>query len=266
MDKDTQKDGLELVVGYMKSHWPSQVKPEWQVDLAEYPAILQKVLTDLTAGKTKKHHLVRIAGLSGSGKTTQLLPATEEMMARKNLKPVLIAARVFAVYHPHYQEIREFYGEAKVREMTDEFATVMMFLVLDAVTREGYDIILDVTLLDPMIEGILLKMLDGNKYESLILMIAVSPEVTERHLGGRKWRHAKATEQEFMRATQEAMKFYASKAPKMRIVLWNVYEEKPVYDGAVGGSLESFSKYSSVVEIPEHDEDELRQAKIEYLS
>ena len=68
---------LAQVVEYMKSHWPSQVKSEWQVGLEEYPAILKKVIADFTTGKTTSRCLVRIAGLSGSGKTTQLLPATE---------------------------------------------------------------------------------------------------------------------------------------------------------------------------------------------
>ena len=59
----------------MQSHWPSQVKSEWQVKLEEYPAILEKIIKDFTPEKTKKHQLIRIAGLSGSGKTSQILPA-----------------------------------------------------------------------------------------------------------------------------------------------------------------------------------------------
>ena len=254
------------VVNYMKAHWPSQVKPEWQVSLEEYPALAEKVFADLTAGKTTKHHLVRIAGLSGSGKTTQLLPAVENYFESQNLKPVLVAARIFAIYHPHYQEIKEFYGEAKVRSMTDEFATIMMFLMLDALTKEGYDIILDVTLLDPVVEGILLKMLSANQYENLLLMIAASPEVTEKHLGGRGWRHTRETELEFIRATKAAMEFYTAKAPELRSILWNVYDAEPVYDGPVKNSIQTFAEYSAITDIPPHDEAELRAAKIQYLS
>lgn len=261
-----QNSDFVRIINYMKAHWPSQVKPEWQVDLEEYPALVKKVFADLTAGKTTERHLVRIAGLSGSGKTTQLLPAVENYFNSQGLAPVLVAARVFAVYHPHYQEIKNFYGEAKVRSMTDEFATIVMFLMLDALTKAGYDIILDVTLLDPTVEDILLRMLAKNKYQNLLLMIAASPEVTEKHLGGRSWRHTRETELEFIRATKAAMEFYATKAPELRAVIWNVYNSEPVYDGPVKNSIKTFTKYSTITDIPPHDESELRAAKIAYLA
>ncbi|MBQ2643411.1 zeta toxin family protein [Candidatus Saccharibacteria bacterium] len=261
-----QNPEFTQIVNYMKAHWPSRVKPEWQVSLEEYPVLAKKVFADLTVDKTTEHHLARIAGLSGSGKTTQLLPAVENYFNSQNLAPVLVAARIFAAYHPHYQEINDFYGEAKVRSMTDEFATIMMFLILDALTKAGYDIILDVTLLDPAVEEILLKALSANHYENLLLMIAASPEVTEKHLGGRNWRHTRETELEFIRATKAAMEFYATKAPELRAVIWNVYDTEPIYDGLVKNSIKTFTKYSTVTDIPPHDEAELRSAKIKYLS
>ena len=97
-------------------------------------------------------------------------------------------------------------------------------------------------------------------------MIAVAPEVTEKHLTGRKWRHTRETEEEFIRATEHAMRFYVDKMPKMRIIMWNVYEKDPVYDGTIGGSLEVFSKYSSEADVPDHDEEGLREAKKHYLA
>lgn len=256
---------LEKVVNYMKSHWPSKVKDEWQVDLAEYPAIAEKVFQDFTAGKTRKKHFVRIAGLSGSGKTTQLLPATEAYFEVRELKPVLVAARRFVEYHPHYQEILDFYGEENVRKLTDEFSTIMMFMILGLTIRAGYDIILDVTLLDPSMERILADLLTGAKYQTLLLMIAASPEVTEKHLGGRSWRHTRETELEFIRATRLALDFYAREMGEMRVVLWNVYDSAPIYDGAAKNAVPEFTKYSEISEIPEHDEDVLREAKVRYL-
>ena len=69
-----------------------------------------------------------------------------------------------------------------------------------------------------------------------------------------------------MRATREAMQFYAEKCPKMRIVMWNVYAEDPIYDGVFAGALPVFDKYSSETEIPEHDKEKLKSAKIKYLA
>lgn len=256
---------LETVIHYMQSHWPSKVKDEWQVKLEEYPSLAKKAYLDLTDGKTKNRHLFRIAGPSGSGKTTQILPAVEAYSEKKHLKPVLVAARCFVNYHPHYEEIKEYYGDENLRKMTDEFSTIMLFLVLASLMENGFDIILDVTLLDPKIEGILLKKLSDEKYESLILMIAASPTVTEHFLSGRNWRHSKETEQEFIRATVKALEFYAKTAPENHIILWSVYDEPPIYDGPVKASLEIFNDYSSRETLPLKNDDARREAKNKYL-
>lgn len=261
------RDNQDLLktIDYMKAHWPSPVKEEWQVRLEEYPVILKQVLADFTTDKTNKHQFIRIAGLSGSGKTTQILPAVEAYFKKRELNPVLVAARLFVKYHPHYQEILDYYGEQDLRKVTDEFSTIMMFLCLSALTSAGYDIVLDVTLLDPAIEQILLNLLDKNHYERLLLMIATSPAVTEHFLQGRAWRHTARTEQEFIRATEHALRFYAESAPNMRIILWSVYDLAPIYDGEVKNSLEIFKDYSSRTDLPKSDDDARRAAKIEYL-
>lgn len=263
---ESNREELEQIIKYMKAHWPSEVKAEWQVGLAEYPAILKKVIDDFTLAATKNRHLIRIAGLSGSGKTTQILPAVEAYCEKNNFEPILMAARRFVEYHPHYQEIKEYYGDENVRKMTDEFSTIMLFLALSELIRNGYDIVLDVTLLDPTMEAILLKLLKAGNYEFLLLMLAVSPTVTEHYLKGRAWRHSKETEQEFIRATSQALQFYADNAPDVRIILWNVYDKPPVYDGPIKDCLDTFNKYSACEDLPKKDDDERRAAKIKYLT
>ena len=257
---------LEKIITYMKAHWPSEVKPEWQVGLAEYPKILEQVVEEFTLAATKNRRLIRLAGISGSGKTTQILPAVEAYCEKNNFEPILIAARRFVKYHPHYQEIKDFYGDENLRKMTDEFSTIMLFMTLSELIKNGYDIVLDVTLLDPEMEGILLKLLQAGNYETLLLMIAVSPTVTEKFLSGRAWRHTKETEAEFIRATSRAMEFYAQNAPELHTIIWSVYDKPPVYDGPIKNSLEIFTDYSSRDELPKKDDDERRNAKIKYLT
>lgn len=256
---------LTKIVTYMKAHWPSRVKPEWQVSLTEYPAILEKVIADFTPSATKDHKLIRIAGLSGSGKTTQILPAVDAYCIKHDYRPILIAARRYIEYHPHYQAIKAYYGENNLRKMTDEFATIMLFLTLVRLIKEGYDIILDVTLLDPEMEAILLKLLQANNYDPLFLMIATSPVVTEHFLKNRAWRHTKETEQEFIRATSKALKFYADQAPDLHIILWSVYDKDPIYDGPVKSCLDIFADYSARETLPQSDDSARRAAKIAYL-
>ena len=260
------KVDLSQVITYMKAHWPSAVKSEWQVQMDEYPVILKKVVEDFTIAATKNHHLIRIAGLSGSGKTTQILPAVEAYCTKHNFEPILIAARRFVEYHPHYQEIKDYYGDENLRKLTDEFSTIMMFLTLSELTKNGYDIVLDVTLLDAEVESILLKMLQDSNYNFTILMIAVSPTVTEQFLKSRAWRHSKETEQEFIRATSKALEFYAASAPNTHIIIWSVYDLDPIYDGPVNGCLDTFTDYSSRTGLPKNDDDARRDAKIAYLT
>ena len=261
-----QNPDFAKIIEYMKAHWPSQVKPEWQVDLLEYPALVKKALADFTVAATKNRHLIRIAGLSGSGKTTQILPAVEAYCGKNNYKPILVAARRFVEYHPHYQEIKDFYGDANLRKMTDEFATIMLFLTLTELLKNGYDIILDVTLLDPEIEAMLLKAIQPANYKMLLLMIAVSPTVTAHFLAGRTWRHSEKTEREFARATSHALDFYAKHAPDTRIIIWSVYDKPPVYDGPIKNSIKVFAEYSERKDLPATDDDARRKAKIKYLT
>lgn len=257
---------LAKIIKYMKSHWPSEVKPEWQVDLKDYPAILQTVLDDLTPAATKNHHLIRLAGISGSGKTTQILPAVEAYSKKYTFEPILMAARRFVEYHPHYQEIKDYYGDENVRKLTDEFSTIMLFLTLSELIKGGYDIVLDVTLLDPEMEAILLKLIKEANYRTLFLMIAVSPTVTEKYLSSRAWRHSKETELEFIRATSKALQFYAENAPDLHIIMWSVYDQLPVYDGPIKNCLDIFADYSSREQLPASDDDARREAKIKYLT
>ncbi|MBQ6461280.1 zeta toxin family protein [Candidatus Saccharibacteria bacterium] len=256
---------LAKIMAYMRAHWPSEVKPEWQVGLAEYPKILPKVLEDFTLAATKNHRFIRIAGVSGSGKTTQILPAVEAYCAKNNYEPILLAARRFVEYHPYYQEIKDFYGDENLRKMTDEFSTIMLFMTLSELVKGGYDIVLDVTLLDPSMEEILVKMLKAGNYEALFLMLAVSPEVTEHYLTGRAWRHTKEAEKEFIRATSHALEFYAKSWGDLHIILWSAYDKPPIYDGKISGCLEVFNDYSSRTDLPKKDDDARREAKIKYL-
>ena len=259
-------EDLAQIVTYMKAHWPSEVKDEWQVDIDEYMDIAKRVVNEWSKGATFKGEFVRITGQSGSGKTSQLLPAVEAYFETKGKKPVLVAARKFVEYHPHFKEIVAEYGKKDLRKMTDEFATIMMFLVLKGLISLRCDLILDVTLLDPKMEAILVKMLQENRYNFWMTMIAVSPEITAHFLKKREWRHTKATEEEFIRATKLALGFYAQYFGDINIVMWNVWAKEPVFDGKIKDSLGTWQKYMGITEIPEeYNEDKIREAKIKYL-
>lgn len=258
----------EQLISYVSSHWGSEELPsEWRK--YDYRQIFPRVFTDFTKEATKGRQHVRLAGQSGSGKTSQLLPAAEAMFATKSAHPVLVAARCFAPYHPHYQDILDRFGPEQVREHTNEFAVVMMFLTFKALVEQGYDIILDVTLLDRFVEQAIMIMLSHHDYSARILMVAVSKDISDQFIQKRKSRVVKnTTAEEFWRATHESLDFYVATHPQLHTTVWSAWDLEPVYDGPIEDALPIIKKYQSISELPEDapSEDQLRAAKIKTLA
>jgi len=235
-----------------------------------YPDMVRRALVDWTKGATRKKKFFRIAGQSGSGKSTQLLPAVEVWFAERGLRPVLVAARRFVKYHPFAKEIEKEYGVGRLREMTDEVSTIMMFLVLRELIGRGYDVILDVTLLDPMVEEFLMKEL--SEYEVRMSFVAVSREISDGFIAKREGKSgrvvAKNTAEESWRVIELALMFYAEKCAQMLVVIWNAWDKLPVFDGRIGdvGALATVREYWKIHEVPvEVDEEELALAKVEFM-
>ena len=106
---------------------------------------------------------------------------------------------------------------------------------------------------------------EENNYKKIMLMIVASPRTTEIFLKKRSWRHTEKTEQEFLRATEKALDFYGTRQPKMRVVMWSVYNKKPVFDGEVKDVMSIYQKYVFKMGRLKYSEDELVEAKIKYL-
>lgn len=258
----------ESVIRYMKTHWPSEVRPEWRVADEEYVEILERVLESFTKDKTKGRRFFRICGQSGSGKTSQLLPAVEQWFESRDARPVLVAARLFVPYHPYAREIEAEYGTENLRRMTDEVSTILMFLTLRELIKEGYDIILDVTLLDPLVERALMQMLRANDYDVRMTMVAVAKEISDYLIGQRQGRVvAKSTSEEFWRATRLALDFFVEEWPDLKLTVWNMWDEVPVFAGAIAdGALAAIEANWRVIDRTLlEDLDSLRLAKINYL-
>ncbi len=166
------------IMAYMRGHWPSDVRPEWRVRDEEYAGLVERVVNDWTEEADRERKFLRLAGQSGSGKTTQLLPIAEEMMPRS----VLVAARKFVQYHPYVTEIENEYGKENLRRKTDEFSTIMMFLTLKMLIEKGFNIILDVTLLDVAVESVLVNLLKKENYDARMMMVALAREISDELL------------------------------------------------------------------------------------
>lgn len=265
-----ERDELtERVMGYIREHWSEKVREEWRLGEEDYGVIVKNVLGEWTMGASRGRRFLRVAGLSGTGKTTQLLPAAEAWFEVQEARPVVIAARRFVEFHPFVREIEAEYGAEQVRKMTDGASTVLMFLVLRELIRGGYDVILDVALLDPVVEGALMGMLMEAGYEvrmSLVLadMGAALGLAEKRRREGLEGGRVvdEGTVGEFGRAMQGALEFYGVKYPEMPVVVWGLGREEPALAGemreVLGVDYEGLAEGVA-------DEERLRQVKVDFM-
>ena len=258
--------GNVLVSLYAKKHWPSKLPKELSFNSKDLKLAKKIALLELKKGATNSGVLVRLTGQSGSGKTTQLLPAAGSYFEKKNLKPIIIRAQELAKYHPYYEEILKKYGEAEIRKRTDDFATILMYLVVKNLTKKHYDLIIDVSFVSPKIEMLLMMMTKKYK-ERLFLMMALPLELSEKLLEARKWRHDKKMEKEFYDATEKSLKFYGKYFPEIHIVIWGFDKPEPIYGGEIRDAYEIWKK-----EINRKIENEKKitikegvESKIEYM-
>lgn len=255
---------MEAILESLRQGFRSDLPEKWQVAPAEYQKVLARILTEWTAEASQGRRLVRVAGQSGSGKTTQLVPATKAWYGEA--QPVLVAAQRIAEYHPYLKEIAQEYGSDQVRQKIDDFCAIMMFLILQSLLTKGYDVILDLALSGPELETILIGWLEQGQYQTWMTMMAIAPVISEKWLQQRSWRHTKEVEEKFWRETERTLEFYAQKCPEMRIVIWSAWGLEPVFDGEIKDSLEIWQKYMAMEEGNDIDEERLREGKIKYFS
>lgn len=235
--------------------------------------IAYKNFSNLTTGKTKNKHCFRLAGQSGSGKTTQLLPASNNFFSKNNLNPIIFAVRNFAALHPEYDEIVKNCDKNEIREITNSFALRCLLISLALAIENGYDILLDLTLLSSGVEGFINKFLIKNNYNYITLLLCVNIEISNHFIEKRKLLNGvegkrivyKSSTTFFYTTLKEAVKFYAENFPATRVIIWNAYLPKPIYDGNFKDAEKVFFNEIENISYNFSNEDLLREEKVEYL-
>ena len=105
--------------------------------------------------QTQKHVLIRIVGQSGSGKSSQLLPALEESL--KNCPYIKISVSDFARFHPRFEWLQK-NCPGQMREKTNGFALKTLIVFYQYCIQKKINIILDMTLLEPEIDFYLMML------------------------------------------------------------------------------------------------------------
>jgi hypothetical protein len=96
----------------------------------------------------KNPFLIRVAGQSGSGKSSQLVPALETALQNKEVIKINVGA--FAPFHPQYQQWQQQCPD-QIREKTNGFALRALVMFYKHCILNQANIIFDMTLLEPEI-------------------------------------------------------------------------------------------------------------------
>lgn len=243
------------------------------IDLKSIFNIAKHNFEKISNGKTKKNLMVRLAGQSGSGKTTQLLPSAQEFFKKQNLNPINIAVRNFAILHPQYEEILTTFGKSEMRERTNGFALICLCFSLIFAIEKGFDILFEVTFLSKEFENFISNLLAKNNYKCLYLLLAVNKSVSDYLIEKRNLSNGieakrvvfEKSKESFYNWLKESVEFYSISHPSKHVVMWDAYKLFPIYDGNFGGVLELFLKSLENNSTKLNNEDELRTSKIEFL-
>ena len=123
----------------------------------------------------KNPFLIRVAGQSGSGKSSQLVPALESVLQRQEY--IKINVGMFAPFHPKYAVWKDV-APSDVRERTNGFALRSLYLFYCYCIKHHFNVLLDMTLLEPEIEYYLNWLAKCHGYHVEMHILAVPKKVS----------------------------------------------------------------------------------------
>lgn len=247
----------------------------------EFNKIVNEAFQDLTKdvkNTEKIPYLIRIAGQAGSGKTTQLMPAIKNNLDAMNKDYILVAVRLFSKYHPNYDELLKKYGSSLIREKTNGFALILLIKVIEKLIKGKYNILFEVTLLEPEFEEYIVKLSKENNYRLIYNILSIASELSNKWIEKRQKNSIKESNRVVFKSSSsyfyEILPKAVEKLYKIRnnfnkndyIVMWNAIDKLPclctnIFDENV---LITLNKYRKMTNIIEDDEYNLLNHKVNF--
>ena len=139
---------------------------------------LDKVIHSFEKHLVSETHpfLVRIAGQSGAGKSSQLFPAIESALAHKDFLKINVAS--FAPFHPKYEEWQKECPD-EMRERTNGFALRALVMFYKHCILNRVNLIFDMTLLEPEIDLYLMSLAKKMNYKIQTHVLCVPRRVSD---------------------------------------------------------------------------------------
>lgn len=165
----------------------------------------------------EKPFLIRVAGQSGSGKSTQLIPALEDFL--KGEKYVKINVGIFAPFHPKYQKWQQENADL-VREKTNGYALRALILFYKHCVEHRANILFDMTLLEPEIEQYLMGLAKQKDYRIQMHVLCVPKKVSDYFIQRRYQKTHRYV------STKSANYFFNALAPALKSLIGKPFFDK----------------------------------------
>lgn len=120
--------------------------------------------------------LIRAVGQSGSGKSSQLIPALQEALISR--KYIRISVGDFAVFHPKYEFFKKT-DPHKLREKTNGFALRALVIFYKYCILNRVNVVLDMTLLEPEIDIYLMGLAKQMSYQIQMHLLCVPKKISD---------------------------------------------------------------------------------------
>lgn len=214
----------------------------WQDDTPDNLifATAKEVFKKLKKGCTRGKRFFRLAGQSGSGKTSQLLAATNHLCELSEIKPMHIAVRNFASFFPDASICAT---SPNFREISNGFALKVLICVLKQAFEEHFDIILEIALLDKAFEKFVFGEIEKHSYFQLFQILSVNKAVSDAFIEKRQALCGRLTSSRSSEYFYDVMKSsfkYISKKYDCECIVWSAFDSQPVFCGRLRESLSPF--------------------------
>ena len=144
------------------------------LDKVPLERIVQHFQKDLTPAPHP--FLIRVAGQSGSGKSSQLVPAIQDALHNQSYIKINVGA--FAPFHPRYPEWQATYPD-QMREKTNGFALRALVMFYKHCILQKVNVVLDMTLLEPEIDLYLMTLAKKMGYKIQANILCVPKKISD---------------------------------------------------------------------------------------
>lgn len=214
---------------------------------------------------TRGKRLFRLTGQSGSGKTSQLLSATLNLCNNHKIKPIHIAVRNYAQFHPDYENLK---NSKNMREQTNGFALKVLLWVLKFAFEDGLDIILEIALLNKKFENYIFFEIFSRNYRHFFQIMAVNKKISDIFIFKRQkklHRNTSLKSAKYFDSSLQKTFNYLTKKYNFNCVVWSVSSTEPCFVGRGKNAYKIFKKNRKIIPKKFISESKLVCAKQNFL-